>query len=221
MAELSRLGRYELRRVLGKGAMGVVYEGFDPSLNRAVAVKTILKSVVTDEETAAAYSARFAREAKAAGRLNHPHIVQVYDFGEENDVAYLAMEFIPGRELRACFEARERFTATETVRIMGELLDALEFAHQAGVIHRDVKPANIMLDEQRRVKLADFGVARLQDGSERSKSGAGDMDLSGWKWHPLTGDLAGHWSVAVAKNWKLTFTFEGADAVLVDYQDYH
>ncbi len=158
--------------MLGRGAMGVVYEGFDPALNRSVAVKTILKSVVTDEETAAAYSARFAREAKAAGRLNHPHIVQVYDFGEQDDVAYLAMEFIQGRELRSCFEARDRFDAAETVRIMGELLDALEFAHQAGVIHRDVKPANIMLDEQRRVKLADFGVARIQDGTDYTKSGA-------------------------------------------------
>ena len=119
MGELTKLGRYELRRVLGKGAMGVVYEGFDPSLNRRVAVKSILKSVVTDEETAAAYSGRFAREARAAGRLNHPHIVQVYDFGEENDIAYLAMEFIQGRELRSCFEARQRFDAAETVRIMG------------------------------------------------------------------------------------------------------
>jgi serine/threonine-protein kinase len=171
MANLTKLGRYQLRRVLGKGAMGVVYEGLDPSLNRAVAVKTILKSVVIDEETAATYSARFAREAKAAARLSHPNIVQVYDFGEENDVAYLVMEFIQGRELRSCFEARERFDAVEAVRIMGELLHALEFAHEAGVIHRDVKPANVMLDAQRRVKLADFGVARLQDGSDRSKGG--------------------------------------------------
>lgn len=171
MAEPSKLGRYELRRILGKGAMGVVYEGFDPSLNRAVAVKTILKSVVTDEETAAAYSARFVREAKAAARLSHSNIVQVYDFGEQDEVAFLVMEFIQGRELRACFEARDRFDAAETVRIMGELLGALEFAHEAGVIHRDVKPANVMLDGQRRVKLADFGVARLQDGNERSKGG--------------------------------------------------
>jgi tRNA A-37 threonylcarbamoyl transferase component Bud32/membrane protein involved in colicin uptake len=171
MADPSNLGRYQIRRVLGKGAMGVVYEGFDPALNRPVAIKTILKSIVTDEESATAYSARFAREAKAVARLSHPNIVQVYDFGEENDVAYLVMEFIQGRELRSCFEARERFDAVEAVRIMGELLDALEFAHEAGVIHRDVKPANVMLDAQRRVKLADFGVARLQDGTDRSKGG--------------------------------------------------
>ena len=171
MGEPSKFGRYVLRRILGRGAMGVVYEGFDPSLNRAVAIKTILKSVVTDEETAASYSARFAREAKAAARLSHSNIVQVYDFGEQDEIAYLVMEFIQGRELRAAFEAGERFDSAQTVRIMVELLGALEFAHQAGVVHRDVKPANVMLDAQLRVKLADFGVARLQDGNDRSKGG--------------------------------------------------
>src|SRR5262245_55947316 len=108
MAELKKLGRYELRRVLGKGAMGVVYEGFDPTLSRRVAVKTILKSVALDEETARDYSQRFVKEAKAVGRLNHPNIVQVHDFGEENEVAYIVMEFIQGRELRAFFDAAEK-----------------------------------------------------------------------------------------------------------------
>ena len=171
MADLSKLGRYELRRILGRGAMGVVYEGFDPTLGRRVAVKTILKSAALDEETERAYSERFVREAKAVGRLNHPNIVQVHDFGEENEVAYLVMEFIQGRELRSYFEGNERFEIAESVRIMGELLDALEFAHEAGVVHRDVKPANVMLDAQRRVKLADFGVARVQDGAEQSQAG--------------------------------------------------
>jgi membrane protein involved in colicin uptake len=170
MAELSKLGRYELRRVLGKGAMGVVFEGFDPTLSRRVAVKTILKSVALDSETERAYSARFIIEAKAVARLNHPNIVQVHDFGVEGDVAYLVMEFIQGRELRGLFEAKEKFAPDEVVRIMGELLDALDFAHEAGVIHRDIKPANVMLDAQRRVKLTDFGVARVQE-SERSTAG--------------------------------------------------
>jgi serine/threonine-protein kinase len=170
MAELTRLGRYELRRVLGRGAMGVVYEGYDPKLNRRVAVKTILRNAAIDAETAQHYSAQFAREAQAAGRLNHSHIVHVHDFAEEGDVAYLVMEYIEGRELRSYFEAREAFAPAEAVRIMGELLDALDYAHEAGIIHRDVKPANVMLDAQRRVKLADFGVARIQD-SERSAAG--------------------------------------------------
>jgi serine/threonine-protein kinase len=170
MAELTQLGRYKLVRVLGRGAMGVVYEGLDPALNRRVAIKTILRNAAIDHETAQAYSAQFTREAQAAGRLNHPNIVQVHDFALEGDVAYLVMEYIQGRELRSYFEAKEKFTIEESVRIMGELLDALDLAHDAGVIHRDIKPANVMLDAQRRVKLADFGVARIQD-SERSAAG--------------------------------------------------
>src|SRR3954470_21438954 len=168
--ELAKLGRYELRKVLGKGAMGVVYEGFDTTLSRRVAVKTILKSVALDAATAADYAARFEREAKAVARFNHPNIVQVYDFGEENEVAYLVMEYIEGRELRSYFVEQAKFDLPEAVRIMGELLDALHFAHEAGVIHRDVKPANVMIDSKMRVKLADFGVSRIQE-SDQSQVG--------------------------------------------------
>jgi serine/threonine protein kinase len=164
VAQLATLGRYELRRVLGQGAMGVVYEGHDPALGRRVAIKTILQTHTADFEND--FSKRFIREAKAAARLNHPNIVQVYDFGVENDIAYLVMEYIQGRELRSLFEKDEQFEIGEAVRIMRELLEALDFAHEAGVIHRDVKPANVMIDAQNRVKLADFGVARIQDGTE-------------------------------------------------------
>jgi len=101
MADLTRLGRYQLKRVLGRGAMGVVYEGLDPALNRRVAVKTILRNAAIVEETARAYSAQFAREAQAAGRLNHPNIVQVHDFAEEGDVAFLVMEYIEGSRTAA------------------------------------------------------------------------------------------------------------------------
>jgi eukaryotic-like serine/threonine-protein kinase len=173
-AELKALGRYTIERTLGKGAMGVVYEGLDPKLNRRVAIKTILKSHL-DPDTAKDYSMRFSREAQAVARLNHPHIVQVYDFAEEGDVAYLVMEFIRGKELKNFFDANERFDLREAVRIMGELLDALEFAHNAGIIHRDIKPANVMLDAQARTKLTDFGVARVQDvdrtHAERTQAG--------------------------------------------------
>jgi eukaryotic-like serine/threonine-protein kinase len=174
--ELKTLGRYTLERVIGKGAMGVVYEGIDPRLGRRVAIKTILKSHL-DEETAKEYSMRFVREAQAVARLNHPHIVQVYDFGEEGDMAYLVMEFIKGKELKNFFDAAERFDLKEAVRIMCELCDALEFAHQAGIVHRDIKPANVMLDHQARTKLTDFGVARVTDSDKTSveRTQAGTM----------------------------------------------
>ena len=172
--ELKALGRYTVERTLGKGAMGVVYEGLDPKLNRRVAIKTILK-IHLDPDTAKDYSLRFSREAQAVARLNHPHIVQVYDFAEEGDIAYLVMEFIRGKELKNFFDANERFDIREAVRIMSELLDALEFAHNAGIIHRDIKPANVMLDAQARTKLTDFGVARVQDvdrtHAERTQAG--------------------------------------------------
>ena len=168
------LGRYQIERVLGKGAMGVVYEALDPKLHRKVAIKTILVSQL-DEETAKDFSMRFVREAHAVARLNHPNIVQVYDFGEEGGVAYFVMEFIRGKELKSELAANQAYDRKETVRIMCELLDALDFAHEAGVIHRDIKPANVMLDSQGRAKLADFGVARLTDNertsAERTQAG--------------------------------------------------
>jgi serine/threonine-protein kinase len=169
------LGRYQLESVLGKGAMGIVYEALDPKLHRKVAIKTIRVSQL-DEETAKDFSARFVREAHAVARLNHPNIVQVYDFGEEGGTAYLVMEFIRGKELKTELAANPAFDRKECVRIMCELLDALDFAHEAGVIHRDIKPANVMLDGQRRTKLTDFGVARVADadrtGADRTQAGA-------------------------------------------------
>src|SRR6476660_4992260 len=174
--DLKTLGRYNIERTLGKGALGVVYEGVDPRLGRRVAIKTILKSHL-DEDTAKDYSMRFVREAQAVARLNHPNIVQVYDFGEEGDIAYLVMEFIKGKELKTFFDANERFDLKEAVRIMCELCDALDFAHNAGIIHRDIKPANVMLDAQARTKLTDFGVARVQDSDKTSveRTQAGTM----------------------------------------------
>jgi serine/threonine protein kinase len=159
---LKRIGRYDIERVLGEGAMGVVYEGHDTRLHRKVAIKTILKSAL-DSSSAKEYSMRFAREAQAVARLNHPNIVQVFDFAEEGDVAYIVMEMVRGRELKTFFDAKERFELKEIVHIVGELCEALHFAHEAGIVHRDIKPANVMIDAQGRVKLTDFGVARIAD----------------------------------------------------------
>ncbi|MBS0335818.1 MAG: protein kinase [Proteobacteria bacterium] len=174
-SDIKRLGRYDITAVLGKGAMGVVYAGMDPRLHRKVAIKTILKSAL-DEDTAKEYTMRFDREAQAVARLNHPNIVQVYDFGAEGEVAYIVMEFIQGKELKDFFDANERFDIKEAVHIMCELCEALHFAHEAGIIHRDIKPANVMIDNKGRVKLADFGVARITDAdrsaSEKTQAGA-------------------------------------------------
>jgi serine/threonine-protein kinase len=159
---LESLGRYRIRGVLGKGAMGLVYDALDPKLDRRVAIKTILTSTL-DEATAKHYQMRFMREVRAVARLNHPNIVQVYDYGTEGGLAYIVMEYIDGRELKDYFAAGERFALREVLRLMAQLLDALDLAHEAGVIHRDVKPANVMLDAAGRVKLTDFGVARVAD----------------------------------------------------------
>ena len=173
--EIKRIGRYDIERVLGEGAMGVVYEGRDTRLHRKVAIKTILKSAL-DSASSREYSMRFAREAQAVARLNHPNIVQVFDFAEEGDVAYIVMELVRGRELKTFFDAKERFELKEIVHIMGELCEALHFAHEAAIVHRDIKPANVMIDSQGRVKLTDFGVARIADPertlSDKTQAGA-------------------------------------------------
>ena len=174
---MDKLGKYLIRRELGKGAMGIVYEGFDPMIERIVAIKTIRPEQLNRSQ-AAEILARFKREAIAAGRLNHPHIVAIYEYGEDagasggaGSIAYIAMEFVQGRELRDYFEANERFPLPAVERIMGEILDALEHAHARGVTHRDMKPANVILLEQGAVKVADFGIARLES-SELTQAGA-------------------------------------------------
>ena len=173
--DVKRIGRYDIVNVLGEGAMGVVYEGLDTRLHRKVAIKRILKSAL-DSDAAKEYSTRFAREAQAVARLNHPNIVQVFDFAEEGDIAYIVMEFVRGKELKNFFDAKERFALKEVVHIMGELCEALNFAHGAGVVHRDIKPANVMIDHEGRVKLTDFGVARFTDPdrtqSDKTQAGA-------------------------------------------------
>jgi serine/threonine-protein kinase len=177
MPELTKLGKYQIRRELGKGAMGIVYEGFDPMIERTVAIKTIRPEQLNKDQ-AAEILARFRREAQAAGRLNHPHIVSIYEYGEDADadagngpIAFIAMEYIKGRELRDFFEANERFPLKEVERIMAEMLGALTHAHERGVTHRDMKPANVILLDDGTVKVADFGIARLET-SELTQAGA-------------------------------------------------
>lgn len=155
-----RLGKYEVRSVLGKGAMGVVYKAFDPHIERFVAIKTIRKDTV-DPDLARQFMARFRNEAKAAGRLHHPNIVGVYEYGEESDVAFIAMEYVEGTGLREYLDRKTAFDFGQLVSLMSQLLGALEYAHAAGVVHRDIKPSNLIVNGRGVLKVADFGVARI------------------------------------------------------------
>jgi serine/threonine-protein kinase len=171
MAALEKLGKYEVTEVLGKGAMGVVYRAFDPNIRRTVALKTIRKELIDDDDRAATMLARFKNEAQAAGRLSHPGIVSVYEYGEEGELAYIAMEYVQGNPLREYFNRGTRFEDRDAVSIMAQLLDALAYAHEQGVYHRDVKPANLIVMTNGRLKVADFGIARI-DSSNLTQIGA-------------------------------------------------
>ncbi|MEN9868193.1 MAG: hypothetical protein RL748_3783 [Pseudomonadota bacterium] len=166
-----RFGKYEIRKVLGKGGMGTVYLGYDTKLHRHVAIKTILREELEDGDTTSEYARRFELEAKAIAKLNHPNIVSVYDSGEEDDTAYLVMEFIEGNDLKYYFDKEMAFDLPEIIRLMIDLLEALAHAHEKGVWHRDIKPANVMSDITGQIKLTDFGVSRIADSGERSRVG--------------------------------------------------
>jgi eukaryotic-like serine/threonine-protein kinase len=157
-----RLGKYSITEVLGEGAMGVVYKGFDPDIKRTVAIKTIRRQFGVSGEGVSA-AERFRNEAVAAGRLTHPGIVAVYEFAEHEDVAFIAMEFVEGNSLAHYLASRVRFTDEDIPGVICQVLDALEHAHEAGVWHRDIKPANIIMAKNGKLKVADFGIAKIED----------------------------------------------------------
>jgi hypothetical protein len=162
--EDGKLGKYEISGILGKGAMGTVYDAHDPIIDRRVAIKTLALPDASDTE-AQEELARFKREAQAAGRLTHPNIVGVFDYGETDKLAYIVMEFVDGPSLKSLLDKNERFPPSESVRIMESLLAGLQFSHERGVVHRDIKPANVMLTRDGQVKIADFGIARIESSS--------------------------------------------------------
>jgi len=163
------LGRYELLAELGKGAMGVVYRANDPLLDRQVAIKTVSMSL--DPQEMAEYEGRFYQEAKAAGSLNHPNIVTVYDVGKSGNLAYMAMEFLQGEELRSLMATGQPLPITRAVDIAAQVAEGLAYAHLNGVVHRDVKPANIMLSVTGRCKITDFGIARMRSAEVKTQTG--------------------------------------------------
>ena len=165
-----KLGKYQIKRELGSGAMGVVYEAFDPLIERTVALKTIRKSLIDQSENQE-FVLRFKREAQAAGRLTHPNIVSVYDYSEDQELAFIAMEFVQGKTLKDYFDENIRFEIKDVIHIVSQLLDALAYSHKQGVIHRDIKPANIILMADKSIKVADFGIARIES-SQLTQTGA-------------------------------------------------
>ena len=160
-----RLGRYSITGVLGEGAMGVVYKAFDPVIKRALAIKTIRRQLDDGDASVDSYAARFRNEAEAAGRLQHPGIVAVYEYGEDDARAYITMEFVEGTSLAQLIAKKTVFSVAEVVDIVAQLLEALHHAHEQGVWHRDIKPANLILTPAGRVKIADFGIARIESAA--------------------------------------------------------
>ncbi|TXH03643.1 MAG: CHASE2 domain-containing protein [Nevskiaceae bacterium] len=168
--EKPMLGRYQVEKELGKGAMGIVYLGRDPKIGRTVAIKTMALSQEFEPDELNDVKSRFFREAETAGRLSHPNIVQIFDAGEEHDLAYIAMEFIRGHDLTKHIKANALLPVNEVLKYVADAADALDYAHSNGVIHRDIKPANMMLLDTKSIKLMDFGIARLADSS-KTKTG--------------------------------------------------
>jgi serine/threonine-protein kinase len=169
--EKPMLGRYQVEKELGKGAMGVVYLGRDPKINRVVAIKTMALSQEFEADELDEVKQRFFREAETAGRLNHPNIVTIFDAGEEHDLAYIAMEFLKGHDLVPYTKPGALLPLPAVASIIAQVAEALDYAHRNHVVHRDVKPANIMYEaESRQVKVTDFGIARITDSS-KTKTG--------------------------------------------------
>lgn len=167
--EISTFGRYAVVAEIGKGAMGVVYRANDPLLERTVAIKTVIMS--DDPQEMAEYEARFYQEAKAAGGLNHPNIVTIYDIGKSGNIAYMAMELLDGVELRSMMKPGTTIEPARAVEIAAQVAEGLAYAHEHGVVHRDVKPANIMIVGAATAKIMDFGIARMRQSEVRTQTG--------------------------------------------------
>jgi len=166
---ISQLGRYEVISELGQGAMGVVYKARDPLIDRVVAIKTINLALALDEKEE--YENRFYQEAKAAGRLSHPNIVTIYDVGKNGDVAYIAMEFLEGCELRNIMNDNGLLPISQVLDIVAQVAQGLAYAHEHDIIHRDVKPSNVMVVRDGHIKITDFGIARMPYSAVQTQTG--------------------------------------------------
>jgi eukaryotic-like serine/threonine-protein kinase len=157
------IGRYEVQGAIGFGAMGAVYKAFDPRIKRLLAIKTIRLDIPRQSPEYKTFIERFYHEARISGTLSHPHIVTLFDIGEERGVPYLAMEYVEGETLSALIDRGERFAPEKVVALVSQIASAVDYAHTKGVVHRDVKPSNLILYEGERVKVTDFGIAKMVD----------------------------------------------------------
>ena len=168
-ADPRKFGRYEVIDELGKGAMGTVYRARDPMLNRTVAIKTV--NMDLDRDEVADYEARFYQEARAAGGLNHPNVVTIYDIGKSGNIAYMAMELLEGNELRTMMAQGKALPVGQAIDIAAQAAEGLGYAHDHDVVHRDIKPANLMINRDGLVKITDFGIARMRSSEVRTQTG--------------------------------------------------
>lgn len=159
----TKIGRYEVVAILGQGAMGTVYKAVDPVIERTVAIKTI--NLNLSKQELAGFEERFYREAKSAGRLNHPNIITIYDVGETDGIAYIAMEYLEGESLRDMLDSGVVLPAEIIADLVSRIAGALDYAHRHHIVHRDIKPANIMVTASRDIKIMDFGIAQIPTGS--------------------------------------------------------
>jgi eukaryotic-like serine/threonine-protein kinase len=163
-------GRYRIVKELGKGTMGVVYQAHDPQIDRMVALKVLRPDRVTSE----AFVARFLKEARAIGRLSHPHIVTIFDAGEDQGTIYIAMEYLEGEPFNEVIRSG-RLTVPQCVELARQIAATLDYAHRQGIVHRDIKPSNIILDKDNQVKLTDFGIARIEEAASGQQTQAGEI----------------------------------------------
>ena len=166
-----KIGKYQIRKLIGKGAMGLVYEGFDPHIERRVAVKTLRRALISSADNKDEYLRRFQREAKAAAKCIHPNIVLVLEYGEYDDTPFIVMEFIEGQPLSKIISSGEKLPLPHVSFIISQILKGLNAAHAQGVIHRDIKPSNVIIMDRGKAKLTDFGIARVENNPELTQVG--------------------------------------------------
>ena len=166
----TEFGRYKVVETIGKGAMGMVYKGMDPAIDRPVALKTIRLDFAVDPSEVEELKVRLVREAKAVGKLSHPNIVAIYDVGQQGEFQYIAMEYLKGHTLEKLIKKGMEWNYKILANIIIQVCDALDYAHSKGIVHRDIKPANIMVLEDFKIKVMDFGIARL-DATNMTQTG--------------------------------------------------